>query len=135
MYWEAIYNNKIRYIGYAGEDNLWENLPSHGFIKLIITLPAGGKMGISGWDFYALEILDNGLKISFWKDKISNDINGKPMEEPYLNKGGNRHFYNDGTADAIKYEDASIIYKGIPKELIKTGVWVSDELAKELGIL
>jgi len=130
--WEAVYNDRKIY---ASKDHLWENLPKNGFIKLTIILPKGGKMGISGWDFYALEILDNGLKISYWKDTISNDINGVTMHEPYLNKGGNRHFYDDGTSDTIKYEDASIIYNGISDNIIKVGVWVNDELAKELGVL
>lgn len=132
MDWSAVYKDKTLY---SSDSHAWENLPSEGFIKLIITLPAGGKMGVSGWDFYALEILDNGLKISFWKDVISNDINGNPLYEPYLNKGGNRHFYNDGTADKIEYLDASIIYEGIPASFIKKGIWVNDELAKELGVL
>ncbi len=132
MNWKAVYSDKKIY---NSKEYSWEDLPSKGFIKLIILLPAGGKMGISGWDFYALETLDKGLKVSFWKDTISNDINGKPIHEPNLNKGGNRHFYNDGTADKIKYEDASIIYDGIPKSFIKSGIWVKDKLAKELGVL
>lgn len=132
MNWEAIYSDKKRY---KSKDFLWKDLPKKGFIKLIITLPAGGKMGVSGWDFYALQTLKNGLKISFWKDTVSNDINGKPVHEPYIDKGGNRHFYNDGTADTIEYKDASIIYKGIAANLIKDGLWVTDKLAKELGVL
>lgn len=132
MYWEAVYKNKKRY---NSKDYLWKDLPKKEFIKLIITLPKGGKMGVNGWDFYALQTLKNGLKISFWKDKIANDINGKPIHEPNLNRGGNRHFYNDGTADRIEYKDAEIIYQGIPKQLIKDGIWVTDKLAKELGVL
>ncbi len=132
MEWEAIYSDRSIY---TSKDHLWETLPKDGFIKLIITLPAGGKMGVNGWDFYALETLDDGLKISFWKDTIANDIDGNPIHEPNLDKGGNRHFYDDGTADTIKYEDAPIIYKGISDNLIKAGIWVKDDLAKELGVL
>lgn len=132
MYWEAIYSDRSTY---NSEMSLWDDIPKEGFIKLIITLPQGGRMGINGWDFYALERLDDGIKVSFWKDKIANDINGKPIQEPYLNKGGNRHFYNDGTADSVEYKDVSIIKKGIPKKLIKHGIWVNDELARELKVL
>lgn len=132
MEWKAVYKDRSIY---DSKTHLWKDLPSDGFIKLIITLPAGGKMGVSGWDFYALETLDNGLKISFWKDIISNDIDGNPIYEPALDKGGYRCFYDDGTANTVEYYDASIIYKGIPKSFIKNGIWVDDELAKELGVL
>lgn len=132
MHWEAVYKDRSRY---NSKDHKWSNLPKKGFIKLIITLPDGGKMGVSGWDFYALETLLSGLKVSFWKDTIANDINGNPIHEPRLNQGGNRHFYDDGASDTIKYEDASIIYNGISENLIKNGVWVNDELARELGVL
>ena len=132
MDWEATYSDKTVY---SSQNYSWEEIPDIGFIKLDITLPTGGKMVSSGWDFYALEEIENGLKVSFWKDTVANDINGNPIEEPYLNKGGNRHFYNDGTADNIEYKDAEEIYKDIPVSLIKKGVWVSDDLARELKVL
>jgi hypothetical protein len=132
MYWIATYDDKSEY---SSKDYKWEDLPAEGFIKVIITLPAGGKMQVGGWDFYALEDLKNGIKVSYWKDVVSNDINGDPLEEPRLNQGANRHFYDDGTADKIAYVDAAEIYTGIPEISIKKGKWVTDELAKELGIL
>ena len=132
MLWKAIYSDGVEYNSSAYD---WVSLPNENFIKLTITLPKGGKMGVSGWDFYALEKLENGLKVSFWKDVIANDINGIPIHEPYLNKGCVREFYNDGTANKVEYFDADVVYKNIPKNLIKAGIWVEDDLAKELGVL
>lgn len=130
--WVATYKDKSQY---SSEEYEWSDLPADNFIKLIIMLPAGGRMLVSGWDFYALKLLPNGLRISYWKDVIANDIDGNPMYEPYLDKGGFREFYDDGTANAVTYTDADIIKKDIPGIDIKAGIWVPDELAKELGIL
>jgi hypothetical protein len=132
MDWIATYNDSSEY---SSDDHTWESLPSEGFIKLMITLPAGGKMQMSGWDFYAVENLSNGIKLSYWKDVVANDINGDPIDEPALNKGASRCFFNDGTAEGISYVDAVDIYTGIPEASIKAGKWVTDELAVELGIL
>lgn len=132
MDWIATYSDKTEY---SSNDHVWESLPSNGFIRLTIILPAGGRMQVNGWDFYALKDIENGIKVSFWKDTVANDINGDPINEPALNKGGNRHFYDDGTADKPFYVDAEEIYAGIPETFIKAGVWVTDELAKELKVL
>ena len=132
MNWKATYDDKSEY---NSDEHKWEDLPSEGFIKLIITLPAGGKMGVSGWDFYALEEIEKGLKVSYWKDVVANDINGDPIEELYLDKGGFREFFDDGSANDVTYHDAIEVYEGIPETAIKAGRWVTDELAKELGVL
>ena len=132
MNWEATYIDESVY---KSSEFAWQDLPKENFIKVIITLPEGGKMQVSGWDFYSLEDLDNGIKISFWKDTFANDIDGNPIFEPRLNQGGNRHFYNDGSSDKPEYLDASIIYNGIPNSIIKNGIWANDELAKKLGVL
>ena len=132
MTWEALYND---WSEYNSTDHNWEDLPADGMIKVTITFPSGGKMVISGWDFYALEEVESGIKASYWKDTISNDINGDPIDEPYLNKGATRTFFNDGSATGIEYQDADIIFDSIPSNAIKAGRWVEDSIAHEMGIL
>ena len=132
MNWTALYDDKTEY---NSGNHKWEDLPSSGFIKLIITLPAGGKMQVSGWDFYALKKLKNGIRIAYWKDTVANDIDGVPMHEPHLDKGGVRYFFDNGTANKVIYHNAVDIYTGITATDIKAGKWVTDELAKEMGIL
>ena len=132
MEWKATYSDESEYLS---EITNWEDLPATGLIKIFLIFPSGNMVTINGWDFYALEAITKGIRATYWKDTFSNDINGDPLHEPLLNKGVTRSFFDDQTGTEISYKDASTVKSGITANLTKKGEWVTDTLAKKMGIL
>lgn len=130
MKWRVLYTDwSIR----TSDEYQWEDLPSDNVVKVTIIFDNGGQLIASGWDVYALESEGEGLRLTTWKDEEPSD--------PFYGRGHSRLFLPNGTsADGID-ENGDLIYQimeafyHIHPSLRKRGKWVSDDLAKQMGIL
>lgn len=117
----------------TSKTNKWCEIPGTNIVKVTIIFDNGGQLVASGWDVYALEQEGKGLRLTMWKDEEPSD--------PFYSLGHSRLFFPDGSSEGGKDENGDLVYLPmheffhIHPDLRKRGRWVSDELAKQMGIL
>lgn len=128
MKWEVLYKDFTKI---TSEDCNWTDLPVDDVIIIWVIFPSGSRMQLSGWDYYCLRNIPNGISAYMWKDKDAVDINGNPMFDPYAGYYSYREFFNDNSGNSISYHPV----RKMPKQghTLK-GIWVSDRTARKMGI-
>lgn len=114
---------------YNSNEHSWKDIPNKNIIRVVI-MYNGGEMNFSGWDAYWIEEMNNGIKVGTWKDD--------DPEDPFYDKGCERIFTESDskieTSD-IEYKDISTWRGKILDDIIKRGIWVDTETAKQMNIL
>ena len=111
----------------------WSGLPSIGIIIVWIIFPSGSRMQVSGWDYYVVREITNGLGVWMWKDENAVDINGNPIFDEFAGQYCYREFFDDNTGNDITYHPNSELPR-FKKNEVKEGRWVDDATARQMGI-
>lgn len=124
MKWIMLYDD---WSTYNSDEHNWEDIPMTRVVKLTLQWPNGNKVICSGWDVFCMEKVGDAWKMTYWKDDDPDD--------PYYNKGQSRIFYSDESSVDTDYISKDNFVNSIPANCQKRGIWVSDSLAKEMGVL
>jgi hypothetical protein len=93
--------------------------PIKGVLKVIFN-----DVTFSGWDHYGVDTTGGLVKIGVWK---TDDV-----ADPYFGKGMFWTFWPDGKQERSVY----LPNKQMPQfPVIRRGQWVSDEIARSVGLL
>ena len=127
MKWRVLYGD---WGEYNSDEHKWEDIPNDNVQKVFIIFPNGSEMIQSGVDKYIVQKVDDGLRLTYWKDENPEE------KDPYYMKGRSRIFWNDNTSsDDTGYINVKDLRKGIPDNYIKRGKYLDEKTAKAMRIL